>query len=58
LNTVAEDEAVGDVAELYLKEIEEGFLPNFARIFSLHPEAFRGWRHLRSHLQANGRPPV
>ena len=47
LKTVAEDEAIGEVAELYLKATAQaGFLPNYMRIFSLHPEAYRAWRQL------------
>lgn len=47
LRTVSEHEATGDVADMYEGDIEkEGFLPNYTRTFSLHPEAYRAWRHL------------
>lgn len=47
LNTVPEDEAEGDVAELYEKDIERvGYLHNYSRTFSLHPAAYQAWRGL------------
>ena len=49
LNTVTEDEAVGDVAELYETDIERvGYLHNYIRTFSLHPAAYQAWRGLVS----------
>ena len=47
LKTVAEEEAEGDVAELYVKDIERiGYLHNYIRTFSLHPDAYQAWRGL------------
>ena len=47
LKTVAEEEAVGDVAELYETDIERvGYLHNYIRTFSLHPAAYQAWRGL------------
>jgi uncharacterized peroxidase-related enzyme len=44
LDTVAEDEASGEVAENYAADIEHyGHLPNYSRLFSLHPLAYRAW---------------
>ncbi len=47
LKTVTEDEAVGDVAAMYAADIEHnGYLPNYSRLFSLHPGAYEAWRGL------------
>jgi uncharacterized peroxidase-related enzyme len=47
LRTVSEHEATGDVAELYQKDIDRvGYLPNYSRTFSIHPDAYRAWRGL------------
>ena len=44
LKTVAEEEAEGDVAAMYAADIEHnGYLPNYSRIFSLHPGAYQAW---------------
>jgi uncharacterized peroxidase-related enzyme len=44
LKTVAEDEAEGDVAAMYAADTEHnGYLPNYSRIFSLHPDAYVAW---------------
>jgi uncharacterized peroxidase-related enzyme len=44
LKTIAEDEARGEVAENYAADIAHyGYLPNYSRLFSLHPLAYRAW---------------
>ena len=44
LKTVAEEEATGEVAAMYADDIEHnGYLPNYSRIFSLHPGAYQAW---------------
>jgi uncharacterized peroxidase-related enzyme len=44
LRTVAEDEASGEVAENYAADnAHYGYLPNYSRLFSLHPLAYRAW---------------
>ncbi|HWL48266.1 MAG TPA: peroxidase [Acidimicrobiia bacterium] len=44
LKTVAEDEADDLVAAMYAADIEHnGYLPNYSRIFSLHPGAYQAW---------------
>ena len=49
VETVPEDDAEGAVAEIYDVMREQfGYLPNLVRVFSLRPEAYRGW------LQLNG----
>ena len=41
------EEAAGDAAELYARETERvGYLPNYARVFALRPEAYVAWRQL------------
>lgn len=47
LQTIPEDSADGDVAVIYERDLErEGYLPNYSRTFSLHPEAYLAWRGL------------
>jgi uncharacterized peroxidase-related enzyme len=47
LSTVAENEAVGEVADIYAEDIaKDGHLHNYTRTFSLHPEVYRAWRGL------------
>lgn len=47
LSTVDESEATGDLADVYRRDIERmGYLPNYTRTFSLHPDAYEAWRHL------------
>ena len=47
LKTVAEEEAAGDVADMYQRDIERvGYLPNYSKTFSLHPAAYQAWRSL------------
>lgn len=47
LETVGEDSAPADVAANYERDIERlGYLPNYSRIFSLHPDAYVAWRRL------------
>jgi uncharacterized peroxidase-related enzyme len=44
LKTVPEEEAEGDVAAMYQADLEHnGYLPNYSRIFSLHPGAYQAW---------------
>ena len=47
LNTVPEEDAEGEVAVFYASDRDRmGYIPNYTRIFSLHPEAFAAWRGL------------
>ena len=47
LETISEASAEGDVAAIYKRDIERvGYLPNYSRLFSLHPEAYLAWRGL------------
>ncbi|MGH8871389.1 MAG: carboxymuconolactone decarboxylase family protein [Acidimicrobiia bacterium] len=47
LRTIDEESAPEDVAAIYEKDIGRlGYLPNYTRIFSLHPDAYLAWRGL------------
>jgi uncharacterized peroxidase-related enzyme len=47
LETIEEASADADVAALYQRDIARvGYLPNYSRLFSLHPEAYVAWRGL------------
>jgi uncharacterized peroxidase-related enzyme len=47
LETIGEESAEGDVVAIYARDIERlGYLPNYTRLFSLHPEAYDAWRGL------------
>lgn len=51
LSTVPEEAAQGDLAAMYAGDRDRvGYLPNYTRIFSLHPEAFTAWRGLAGAL--------
>jgi uncharacterized peroxidase-related enzyme len=53
IETVAPDEATGAVAEIYESDrAVHGHVPNFARAFSLRPEAYAGWRELNGAIKA------
>jgi uncharacterized peroxidase-related enzyme len=47
LRTIEEHEAIGEAAENYAADIAHyGSLPNYSRLFSLHPLAYRAWGSL------------
>ena len=47
IQTIAEDQAQGLLKELYqIDEKANGYVPNFAKSFSLNPEAYDGWKKL------------
>jgi uncharacterized peroxidase-related enzyme len=49
LETIGETSAEGDVAVIYARDTARmGYLPNYSRLFSLHPEAYEAWRGLIS----------
>ncbi|UGS38548.1 carboxymuconolactone decarboxylase family protein [Capillimicrobium parvum] len=53
ITTVAEDEARDAVADLYEADRAAfGFVPNFARAFSLRPEVYAAWRQLNGAIKA------
>jgi uncharacterized peroxidase-related enzyme len=54
IETVPETDATGPVAEMY--EVDRatfGYLPNFAKAFSLHPEVYAAWRQLNGAIKTN-----
>jgi uncharacterized peroxidase-related enzyme len=54
VDTVPEDEASGDVAEIYDVMREQfGYLPNLVRPFSLRPEVYRAWLQLNGAVKAH-----
>ena len=53
IETVGEEDATGATAEMYAGEEEAfGFLPNFARAFSLRPEVYGAWKQLNGAVKA------
>lgn len=51
IDPITPERAEGDLAEIYAAETERwGFLPNFVRVFSHHPEAYRAWLKLAGTL--------
>jgi uncharacterized peroxidase-related enzyme len=47
INTISESEAIGVVKEMYENEkTTRGYLPNFAKLFSLRPKVMGAWRNL------------
>jgi uncharacterized peroxidase-related enzyme len=47
INTISESEAIGEVKEMYESEkTTRGYLPNFAKLFSLRPKVMGAWRNL------------
>jgi uncharacterized peroxidase-related enzyme len=54
IETVPDDEATGEVADLYDRERERvGYLPNYARAFSQRPAVYWAWRALNQAIQAS-----
>jgi uncharacterized peroxidase-related enzyme len=54
IETVAEDDATGDVGAIYDESREQaGYVQNLARVFSLRPEVFRAWQQLNAAVKAH-----
>jgi uncharacterized peroxidase-related enzyme len=52
IETVPEDQATGEAAELYATDQATfGYLPNFTRAFSLRPSAYAAWRGLNGAIK-------
>jgi len=52
IETVAEEEASGTVAEMYGTDREAfGFVPNFTQAFSLRPAVYSAWRQLNGAIK-------
>ncbi len=49
IDTVPEEQADGLLQELYeMDKKANGYLPNYAKVFSLNPDAYAGWKKLIS----------
>ena len=47
INTIPEDEAPGDVQQMYEADRSpEGYIPNYVRLFSHRPEVMNAWGNL------------
>jgi hypothetical protein len=47
INTIPEDQAENLVKEWYQTEAKSnGYVPNYTKAFSLHPEAYDAWKKL------------
>lgn len=47
IKTISEDQAEGLVQDQYqAARKNNGYVPNYAKAFSLHPEAYEGWTKL------------
>lgn len=54
ISTIAVDEAEGDVRKMYESQEEnQGYVPNYAKLFSHRPKVFDGWVALNSSVRAN-----
>lgn len=53
IRTVAEDQAEGDLRDLYARRIAaEGYVPNHMKALSLRPAAIEAWQHLAGAIRA------
>lgn len=47
IKTISEDEAHGELADMYQKDIEsKGYVPNYAKVFSHRPDVMKAWAGL------------
>ena len=47
IKTIPEEQAENLLQELYqVDKKSNGYVPNYAKAFSLHPEAYDGWKKL------------
>jgi uncharacterized peroxidase-related enzyme len=54
IDTVPEDQATGEVAELYGKDRDVyGFVPNFTKAFASRPAVYEAWRQLNGTIKAS-----
>jgi alkylhydroperoxidase family enzyme len=54
VETVPEEDADGEVGEIYDGMREQfGYFPNLVRVFSLRPDAYRGWVQLNGAIKAH-----
>jgi alkylhydroperoxidase/carboxymuconolactone decarboxylase family protein YurZ len=54
IQTVPQEEASGLLEELYEADLAaNGYIPNYARAFSLRPEVYAAWRALSGSIKRN-----
>jgi alkylhydroperoxidase/carboxymuconolactone decarboxylase family protein YurZ len=54
IQTVPQQEASGLLKELYEADLSaNGYIPNYARAFSLRPEVYAAWRALSGSIKRN-----
>lgn len=54
IQTVPHEEASGLLSKLYEADLAaNGFIPNYARTFSLRPEVYQAWRTLIGSIRGN-----
>lgn len=56
IRTISEDQAEGLLQELYQSvEKTHGYVPNFVKAFSLHPEVYAAWAQLIGAIRSSMR---
>lgn len=54
IHTTPEDEAVGKLREIYEGDRKKlGYVPNYAKVFSLRPEVLEAWRAFQGTIRRN-----
>lgn len=57
IKTILEDQADGLVQDQYQDALNSlGYVPNFIKAFSLHPEVYDAWTKLLSAIQSKMKP--
>jgi hypothetical protein len=57
IKTITEDQAEGILQGQYQTARESmGYVPNYVKAFSLHPEVYEGWTKLISAIRSKMRP--
>jgi uncharacterized peroxidase-related enzyme len=53
IETIAEEEATGAAADLYHEDLaNEGYVPNYAKVFALRPAVYEAWGYLNRSIKA------
>lgn len=56
IETIPEDQAKGRVREQYQADLKsKGYIANYTKAFSLHPEAYDAWLNLLGSIRSNMR---
>ena len=54
IRMVREDEASLEVRQMYTRYLESlGYIPNYARVFSLHPQVMEAWSNLNKSIRSS-----